>query len=184
MPRRGPTLTTPDLVVLSYLAERAMHGYELNERLVEHEVRDWAGISRPQVYYSLRKLADAKLIAPAADADAALGPERRVYRTTKPGRTALAAALGRPEWSTQRPPPPFLTWLALSPHAPREVVRAQVARRRAFLEAEHARETATLAWFETHDAARSIGAAMVGLAIRQFALELVWLDELEQRLYG
>jgi DNA-binding PadR family transcriptional regulator len=44
-------LTTPDLVLLSLLAERTMHGYEANQELERREVRHWAGISRPQVYY-------------------------------------------------------------------------------------------------------------------------------------
>ena len=52
-------LTTPDLVLLSLLAERPMHGYEANLELERREIRDWAGISRPQVYYSLEKLARA-----------------------------------------------------------------------------------------------------------------------------
>ena len=50
-------LTTPDLVLLSLLAERPMHGYEANALLEFRKVRDWAGVSRPQVYYSLDKLA-------------------------------------------------------------------------------------------------------------------------------
>ena len=49
-------LTTPDLVLLSLLAERPMHGYQANLELVRREVQDWAGISRPQVYYSLENL--------------------------------------------------------------------------------------------------------------------------------
>ena len=53
---RKPELTTPDLVLLSLLAERPMHGYQANAELERREVRDWAGISRPQVYYSLEKL--------------------------------------------------------------------------------------------------------------------------------
>ncbi len=55
-------LTTPDLVILSLLAERAMHGYQVNLELERREVRDWAGISRPQVYYSLEKLAAANAV--------------------------------------------------------------------------------------------------------------------------
>ncbi len=61
-PRRGAraarklALTTPDLVLLSLLAERPMHGYQANLELERREIRDWAGISRPQVYYSLEKL--------------------------------------------------------------------------------------------------------------------------------
>ena len=55
-------LTTPDLVLLSLLAERPMHGYEANLELERRQVRDWAGISRPQVYYSLDKLAGLGLV--------------------------------------------------------------------------------------------------------------------------
>ncbi len=56
------SLTTPDLVLLSVLAERPMHGYEANLELERRQVRDWAGISRPQVYYSLEKLAQLGLL--------------------------------------------------------------------------------------------------------------------------
>jgi len=61
-PRRGVRgarrlpLTTPDMVLLSLLAERPMHGYHANLELERREIRDWAGISRPQVYYSLENL--------------------------------------------------------------------------------------------------------------------------------
>ncbi len=73
-------LTTPDLVVLSLLSEQPMHGYQVNQTLEYREVRDWAGISRPQVYYSLRKLERLALIAPEesqARLDAVDGDHRR-----------------------------------------------------------------------------------------------------------
>src|SRR5215210_648181 len=157
MPRRAADLTPADLVVLGLLLERPMHGYEVNQELARREVRDWAGVSRPQVYYSLRKLADAGHIGPAPGRAAGAergsaergsgegGPERRVYRVTAAGRRAYAAALARPEWATQRPPPPCVTWLVLATHADPAVRARQLARRRAFLEAEAMRERATLA---------------------------------------
>src|SRR5947208_2537600 len=49
---RRVELTTPDLVLLSLLAERPMHGYQANLELERREIRDWANVSRPQVYYS------------------------------------------------------------------------------------------------------------------------------------
>ncbi|HEY6253941.1 MAG TPA: PadR family transcriptional regulator, partial [Candidatus Angelobacter sp.] len=129
MPRKKRELTTPDLVLLSLLAERAMHGYQANAELVRREVRDWAGISRPQVYYSLEKLARSGLIR-AEDTDEPLvGPERRVFVTTARGRSALAEALERDEWTNQRERPPFLTWLALSWQARPGIVRQQLRRR-------------------------------------------------------
>src|SRR5204862_5358311 len=90
---RRVELTTPDVVLLSLLAERPMHGYEANLELERREIRDWAGISRPQVYYSLEKLARAGLIRASETDKPAAGPERSTFQTTAKGRTALADAL-------------------------------------------------------------------------------------------
>jgi DNA-binding PadR family transcriptional regulator len=211
MPRRAADrhehLTAADLVVLGLLLERPMHGYEVNQELERREVRDWAGVSRPQVYYSLRKLADAGHIGPAPGRAAGAergsaergspergsperdsaegGPERRVYRVTAAGRRAYAAALARPEWATQRPPPPFVTWLVLATHADPAVRARQLARRRAFLEAEAMRERATLAAIRTNTGPTVVVAALVvSLTIRQFEAELAWLGEVAAALPG
>ena len=195
MSRSAPDLTPADLVVLGLLLEQPMHGYGVNQELARREVHDWAGVSRPQVYYSLRKLAEAGHIAPAlgraAGADrgppergsAEGGPERRVYRVTAAGRRAYAAALARPEWATQRPPPPFVTWLVLATHADPAVRARQLARRRAFLEAEAMRERATLAAIMTGTGPTVVVAALVvSLTIRQFEAELDWLGEVATAL--
>src|SRR3982074_1176065 len=100
--RRKLVLTTPDLVLLSLLAERPMHGYQANLELERREVRDWAGISRPQVYYSLEKLERLRLVRTAKNEEPVAGPERRVLVTTAKGRTALADALEKETWATQR----------------------------------------------------------------------------------
>src|SRR6202008_4801071 len=92
-------LTTPDLVLLSLLAERPMHGYEANAELERRQVRDWAGISRAQIYYSFDKIAAAGLLAPANDDSAPAGPEKQVLRTTAKGRAQLAEALARADWA-------------------------------------------------------------------------------------
>jgi len=197
MSRSAPDLTPADLVVLGLLLEQPMHGYGVNQELARREVRDWAGVSRPQVYYSLRKLAEAGHIAPASGRAAGAergpaergsaegGPERRVYRVTAAGRRAYAAALARPEWATQRPPPPFVTWLVLATHADPAVRARQLARRRAFLEAEAMRERATLAAIMTGTGPTVVVAALVvSLTIRQFEAELAWLGEVATALAG
>src|SRR5437773_3375924 len=86
---RRVDLTTPDLVLLSLLAERPMHGYQANLELERRQIRDWAGVSRPQVYYSLDKLERLRLIRPRESEGPPPGPERRMYSTTAAGRTAL-----------------------------------------------------------------------------------------------
>jgi DNA-binding PadR family transcriptional regulator len=176
-------LTTPDLVLLSLLAERPMHGYQANLELERREVRDWAGISRPQVYYSLEKLQAKGLIRAAESAERPAGPDRTVFMTTAKGRNALASALEREEWATQRERPPFLTWIALSWQAQAGVFEKQLQRRQRFLEEELAREQATLRAIRQEVGHRFHEAVwMVSLTIEQFRTELRWLRKLSREI--
>ena len=180
---RKRELTTPDLVLLSLLAERPLHGYQANAELERREVRDWAGISRPQVYYSIEKLAQLRLVRASKIESAAAGPERRVFQTTAKGRAALADALEREQWSTHRERPPFLTWIALSWQARPGVFRQQIERRRKFLENELSREEATLLSIKKEVGHRFHEAVwMVSLMIERFRGELRWLRKLEREL--
>jgi DNA-binding PadR family transcriptional regulator len=176
MPARKRELTVPDLVLLSLLAEQPMHGYQANLELERREVQDWAGISRPQVYYSLEKLARLGLITDAGESEPALGPERRTFSTTAKGRASLATALEREAWTTERDRPPFLTWMALSWQARPGVFLRQIKRREAFLKTELAREKATLRAVEKEVGHRFHEAVwMIRLMIAQFRTELAWL---------
>ena len=176
-------LTVPDLILLSLLAEEAMHGYQANAELERRQVQDWASVSRPQVYYSLEKLARLGLIKEAGDPEPALGPERRIFSTTAKGRAALAAALEREDWASQRDRPPFLTWMALSWQASSGIVRKQLQRRQKFLQGELAREEATLRAVETEVGHRFHEAVwMIKLVIEQFRAELNWLRQVAGEL--
>jgi DNA-binding PadR family transcriptional regulator len=180
---RNRGLTTPDLVLLSLLAERPMHGYQANRELERRQIRDWAGISRPQVYYSLEKLRRAGFLREVESEGAASGPERSVFATTPQGRRALAAALEREEWTTQRERPPFLTWIALSWQARPGVVPRQIHRRRRFLEAELAREKETLKGVLAEVGHRYHEAVwMLSLTIEQMQTELGWLRRLAREM--
>ena len=179
--RKKTEPTTADLVLLSLLAERPMHGYQANAELVRREVQDWAGISRPQVYYSMEKLARLKMLREVQSKRAAEGPERAVFTVTAKGRCALADALERIDWTTQRERPAFLTWMALSWQARRGIFAQQMRRRKRFLEGELAREKATL-----QSVLKEVGHPyheavwMVSLMIAQFETELRWLRELDR----
>jgi len=176
-------LTVPDLVLLSLLTEQPMHGYQANVELERRQVQDWAGVSRPQVYYSLEKLAHLGLIREAGNQEPALGPERRVYSVTAKGRTALATALERDDWTMQRERPAFLTWMALSWQAQPAIVRQQLKRRREFLERELAREEETLEAVKKevgHNFHEAVW--MLSLVVKQFRTELRWLAKVESVL--
>src|SRR5262252_1391480 len=129
-------MTVPDLVLLSLLSERPMHGYQANVLLELRKVRDWAGVSRPQVYYSLDKLAGLGLIRAMRTEVESGGPERQVFETTQRGREALADALERENWTDQNDRPPFLTWLALSWQCRPGVFLKQLRKRQKFLETQ------------------------------------------------
>jgi DNA-binding PadR family transcriptional regulator len=180
---RKLALTTPDLVLLSLLAERPMHGYQANLELERREIRDWAGISRPQVYYSLEKLARAGMIRVSETSEPAGGPERSTFETTAKGQAALADALEHEEWTTQREHPAFLTWLALSWQARPGVFRKQLKKRRKFLLKELAREKETLRSIYAEVGHKFHEAVwMVALMIDQLATEVRWTKRLEREL--
>jgi DNA-binding PadR family transcriptional regulator len=183
MPARKRGLTTPDLVLLSLLAERPMHGYQANLELERRQVRDWAAISRPQVYYSLEKMAALGMIRAAGNEEPAAGPERSVFATTARGRAALADALEKDEWTRQRDRPPFLIWVALSWQARPGVFEQQLRRRQKFLEKEIEREEATLRGIRAEVGHRFHEAVwMVSLIIQQFRTELRWARKLEKEI--
>lgn len=181
--RRKLELTTPDLVLLSLLAERPVHGYQANLELERREIRDWANVSRPQVYYSLEKLTRAGLIRSLETDAPAGGPERSTFETTEKGRTALADALEGEEWTTQREHPPFLTWMALSWQARPGVFRKQLKKRRKFLLKEIAREKKTLLSIYAEVGHKYHEAVwMVNLMINQMRTEVLWSKRLERDL--
>jgi len=176
-------LTTPDLVLLSLMAKRPMHGYQANLELERREIRDWANVSRPQVYYSLEKLTKGRLLRSLETENSTEGPERSPYETTEKGRAALADALEHEGWTTQRECPPFLTWMALSWQARPGVFRNQLKRRRKFLLKEIAREKKTLLSIFGEVGHRYHEAVwMVSLMIEQMRVEVRWTHRLERDL--
>jgi len=179
--RRSRELTTPDLVLLSLLCERPWHAYDANQELERRQVKDWAGVSRPQVYYTFEKLRQMGLLAAASTDEPVAGPERNVMETTAKGREALADALEREDWTIHRDRPPFVTWMALSWRARPGIFKKQVERRREFLREELAREQRTLKAVkeEVGDTYPEV-TWMVTLVVEQFKLELKWLKKIER----
>jgi len=176
--QKAGALTTADLIVLSLLAERAMHGYELLGEYERQEVADWASVSKAQVYYAIQKLAGLNLIARLAEPPSDGARDRTVYAPTPPGLTQLKASLASLHWATTRIAQPFTTWLGLSIHLDRKAVVAVIRARQDFLRAELAREKASLAFIQSLASARAnAGAAIVRLVIRQMEAELEWLAE-------
>jgi len=177
--QRNPKPTIPDLVVLSLLAERPMHGYEVNATLEERQIRDWAPVSRPQIYYSLDKLLELKLIKLSRDHEPAAGPERRVFETTAKGREQLADALDAKDWIVDNVYQPFLIWLALSWQTRPGVFTRQLNARKELLLERLTRERETLKNVLAEVGHRHHEAVwMLELVIEQIEIEMRWIDKI------
>lgn len=160
-----------------------MHGYQANAELERRCIRDWAAISRPQVYYSLEKLARLGMTRLAQTGEPATGPERQSFETDAKGRAALARALAEKAWATQRERPPFLTWLALSWQAAPQTVRTQLRHREEYLQREIARERETLASVLKEVGHRYHEAVwMIELMIEKFETELRWVRRVSREM--
>jgi len=160
-----------------------MHGYQANALLEFRKVRDWAGVSRPQVYYSLEKLAELGLIRSIKAKDESGGPERQVFETTPRGRVALADALEHDDWTTHTERPRFLTWLALSWQCRPGAFMKQLQRREQFLAAELAAKQEVLAAVKKEVGHRFHEAVwMLSLTIDQIRAELRWLKKIRREL--
>lgn len=181
--KRERGLTTTDLVVLSLLAERPMHGYQANLELERRQIRDWAPATRSLIYYSLEKLDREGLLRRVESGKPSEKAEPATFETTDKGREALADALEREEWTTQRDRPAFLTWLALSWQARPGVFRKQLRKRRKFLHQELAREKQTLLAIHAEVGHKFHEAVwMVQLMMSQLRTEILWNKRLEQSL--
>jgi DNA-binding PadR family transcriptional regulator len=169
--------TVPDLVILSLLAERPMHGYQVNATLEQRSIREWAPVSRPQIYYSLDKLVKLGLIRVAKDESPAAGPERTVFETTAQGRDRLADALENQYWIEERVYQPFVIWLALSWQTRGQTFRNQLKSRHQFLSARLINERATLKAVRKevgHDHHEAVW--ILELKIDQTRLEIRWIE--------
>ena len=176
-------LTTPDLIILGLLSEKPQHGYEINAELARRDVEDWAGVSRPQVYYSLKKLGRNSYIEPVETISNNQGPERFVYKITESGAYALREALAEKEWARQRTLPAFVTWLALSPHATYETKIGMISERETFLREQIEREREHLQEVQQEPGVMgSVGSLMIRFTITGFQQELIWLVEVRETI--
>lgn len=81
-----------DVVILGFLAEEPMYGYELIERFRDRGMTSWAEIGKASVYQALRRLEQHGLVSGKSQ-EGAEGPDRRVFRITRAGRDRLREGL-------------------------------------------------------------------------------------------
>lgn len=118
------------MVILTLLAEKRNHGYELESIIEQRGMREWTDIGFSSIYFLLRKLAREGLVEAFPQAGER-GPSRKVYALTGEGwqswQAASLAALANPQrtWSV------FHLALSVLPVLPLEDARRALAHYRA-----------------------------------------------------
>lgn len=93
-------LTDAELAILSLLAERPMHGYQIEQLIEARGMREWVEMGFSSIYYLLKKLRKAGMLSSRLAEPAGRGPARQVFHLTEQGRDAwkkgVMDALARP----------------------------------------------------------------------------------------
>ncbi len=178
MPADSVELTRNDLLVLGWLSDRPMHGYEILQALRAAEINLWFAFSPATIYYSLEKLRRQGLVSESRARGR--GPERTVYYITDRGRAAFFAALEATLASQELTRFEYHVGVLLLNKLPQERALALLEQRLAFLhrregELEEALQRAA------GDPLRSAILKHVALCIRG---EQDWLDGIIRHLRG
>jgi len=85
-------MTNTELAILSLIAEKDRHGYEIESLIEERGMREWTEIGFSSIYYILKKLEKKKWIKGKVVRQAGPGRSRVVYHISAAGRKALRAS--------------------------------------------------------------------------------------------
>jgi DNA-binding PadR family transcriptional regulator len=103
MPRKTKTVTDAELAVMSLLAEKPAHGYQIEQIIEERGMRDWTNIGFSSIYYILEKLRKIGWLDSVLKYGEGKGPARQIYSLTNTGRDiwkkAVISALSHPHRS-------------------------------------------------------------------------------------
>lgn len=81
-------MTNSELAILSLIAEKPRHGYDIEQVIEMRGMRDWTEIGFSSIYYLLKKLEKSGLIESQLQSPEGKGPARKVYHITPEGRAA------------------------------------------------------------------------------------------------
>jgi DNA-binding PadR family transcriptional regulator len=113
-------MTNAELAILSLVAEKPRHGYEIEQVIEERGMRDWTEVGFSSIYYVLNKLEKAGLIESQLEQPGGRGPARKVYRITPKGWHAQIEGTLDALTNPQRGSVPFLLGLSNLPIIPRD----------------------------------------------------------------
>ena len=93
MPQKTKTVTDAELAVMSLLAEKPMHGYQIEQIIEDRGMRDWTNIGFSSIYYILEKLGKFGWLDNVLTQGQGKGPARQIFYLTPSGEIAWKKAV-------------------------------------------------------------------------------------------
>ncbi|HWI61463.1 MAG TPA: PadR family transcriptional regulator, partial [Symbiobacteriaceae bacterium] len=78
-------MTNAEIAIMTVLAERPCHGYEVEAVIEARGMREWTEVGFSSIYYVLKKLEAQGLVEGVAASEGSRGPARITYRVTPAG---------------------------------------------------------------------------------------------------
>lgn len=126
-------LTNAELAILSLIAEKPRHGYELEAIIEERGMRDWTDVAFSSIYFILNGLVKKGLADSSLQPAAGRGPAKKVYHATLSGQAALHDGIRQAVASASQDDRRFLLGLSCLPLLDMTEVQEAFAERIAFL---------------------------------------------------
>ena len=83
------SLTNAELAILSLIAEKPRHGYELEQVIEERGMRNWTEVAFSSIYFILNGLVKKGFAYATLQPAAGRGPAKKVFQATEQGRHTL-----------------------------------------------------------------------------------------------
>jgi len=169
-------MTNTELAILSLVAERPRHGYEIEQVIEERDMREWTEIGFSSIYYILKKLEARGLVTVRLE-ETKEGPARRVFSATQSGQQALRQGLLEILSIPEQAYPPLQLGLANLPRIPTVEALEALRRYQAALSERLAQEQST---WESKKPAPYFVDAMFDYSITMIQAEMSWIEKLIQ----
>lgn len=158
---------------MSLLAEKPMHGYQIERIIEERGMRDWTNIGFSSIYYILEKLRKISWLKSVLESGEGKGPARQIFSLTTTGRNvwkrAVITALSHPHRSSSN----FQLGLSNLLHLEKEQIISALEEYANVLEQKYQQ---VMGKFSNHEENLPWNAsAMFDLSLTQIRTELDWV---------
>lgn len=114
-------MTNAELAILSLIAEKPRHGYDIEQVIEARGMRDWTEVGFSSIYYLLKKLEQNGLVQSRMQPAEGRGPARKVYHITDQGFQEFQQAALTAIAEAEAPNTGFLLGISVLPSLPNEL---------------------------------------------------------------